>query len=120
MENLECQSPAAGGGNDRRYLDNIWVCENFVEYLQLLSPGFQGIYNPIFVASADLHQRNQTHVGSSIMMFQVNSYLTGGLQLIQHLQYTPHCINKGSSRSISWYVWNWISFLIYRIRVLEL
>lgn len=43
-------------------LDDFGVCKYFIEYLQILSPRFQSIYNPVFISRADLHQRNKTNI----------------------------------------------------------
>ena len=66
------------------YLDNTWVCEDFIQNLKFVPPGPQCIYDPVFFSRANLHQRDNSDVRMPIMMFEINSNLFSLFQFVKH------------------------------------
>ena len=66
------------------YLDYLRVGKDFIKNLQILSPWFQGVYDPILVSCADLHQTNYANVRVYIMVFEVYCYFFCLLEILEH------------------------------------
>ena len=66
-----------------KYLDDVRIRENLVQFLQFLSER-ESIDHPIALARTQLHQTHKPIVRPIAVVFEVDSYLLGTTKVIQH------------------------------------
>jgi hypothetical protein len=83
-----------------KHFDNLGIREDFIQTLELAPPGPECIDDPVLVACADLHKRDHADVRAVVVVFQINCYLFGGLELSQHGCQCFRGIDKGCSGTL--------------------
>ena len=87
-------------------LQDLRICEDFIQAFQSTPPRFQSIDYPILATRADLHERDNADVRPVIVMLQVNRDLSGVLKFFNHLLERVFILDECGRCACKWEVGN--------------
>ena len=92
--------------------ENVGVGKDFVQTLELPSPGLQSVHYPILVACADLHERDHANVRAIVVVLQVNCQFFRLLQLSQHGVDGLGGVDKSGGGLLKGRILHWLRMLV--------